>query len=343
MSGVLGTVGLAALNAVSDNINNWLQGGRNVKNSKRLMDYQSQKQVETQSKLNALLYPQTIASMRMAGMNPAMIQGPLSGPTAASPSATQNMEPARSDVIGAANAASNLNLNESQRELNEAQADKLRSEAEVNREEAGIKSKENKYFDANWLANLNKVISETYGNMADASVANAKVSEIEKTVERIDHDIQQIDEYINVLKEQGANVKEQTKWIAPQARANIYNLSEQAKLYAGTDQRASQSIFWEIENMVEDLSVKRSVADLNRSQTSINNIVRDIQKVTLDIEQKFGKANAWINLVGKGFQYVAGAAGAAAGAFYGTNKIGSFLKGSSSAPSIQLDSKGWLP
>lgn len=343
MSGFFGTLGLAALSTAADNINNWLQGGRNVSNSKKLMDYQSQKQVETQSKLNALLYPQQIASMRMAGLNPAMISGPMQAANASAPGATQNMEAPRSDVIGAASAASTLSLNESQRELNVAQAENLRADAEVKREEAGLKEQENFYFPETWRIKMDNLIQQSLGFSADASVARARVDEIHASVDRISKDIEQINQYIDLLKNQGEQVKENTKWIAPQARASISNLSAQARLYSGTDNRESQKIFYQVENLAEDLYLKRSQADLNKSQIEINKVVRDAQEFSLSLEKKFGTANQWLNLFGKGLQYVGGAAGAAAGAFYGTNKLGSFLSGSKSVPDIKLDPKGWLP
>ena len=145
---VLGTIGLAALNTAANSVNNWLQGQSNVRNSKRLMDYQSKKQVETQSQLNMRLYPEQVASMRAAGLSPAMLEGPMSAASAAAPSATQNMPAAQFDAINAANAVSNLKLNDSQRQVNLAQAENLSADAASKRQDV-----ENKKLEQELLGN----------------------------------------------------------------------------------------------------------------------------------------------------------------------------------------------
>ena len=168
---VLGTIGLAALNTAANSVNNWLQGQTNVRNSKRLMDYHSKKQVETQSQLNMRLYPEQVASMRAAGLNPAMLNGPMSAAPAAAPSATQNMPAAQFDAINAANAVSNLKLNNSQQEVNLAQAENLRADAASKRQDVENKKLEQELLGyrlftwfQDWQAEKSVQASQVYSN-----------------------------------------------------------------------------------------------------------------------------------------------------------------------------------
>lgn len=299
MSGVLGTIGLAGLNAVSDNVNNWLQGARNVKNSKRLMDYQSEKQYETQSKLNAMLYPQMVSSMRMAGLNPAMISGPMSAANASAPSASQNMEAPHSDVIGAANAVSNLNLNDSQRELNLAQADALRAEAENKREDTIGKRNINDTYFTRFYADMEQIAANTRGSIANADI-------LEQSLKNVEQELLNLQEINNNLKKQGRMTDEQIKFIEPKALAEIASSWSYATFMSNEDKRAFARNIWEVEAAAVEVGEIASRRDLNKAQEKL-------AKRAYELSDKYGDAQAIMDMVSDGLSGV----GAAAGAFVG--------------------------
>lgn len=281
MSGVLGALGMAAIDTISDNVNNWLQGQRNVKNSKRLIDYQTDAYLRQQATLNQRLYPQMIASMRNAGVNPAMINGPMNQ-SAAMSSSSQNMAAPRMDAIGAAQAVSTLKLNSSQERLNNAQANSLNADAEVKRRDADLKDNELFTWFEDKALQWEKMISERTSNNANALVAEEKVNEIRKQIDVMD-------ENINQMRESIENIKEGTKWIAPQARAVIYRNMKEGALLSGNESRASNSFYLQLEGMKAQ-NFKTSM------EGNYIRLQQDALQFSFDLDKQFGKGERWLNL-----------------------------------------------
>lgn len=279
------SLGMAAGQSVLNGLSNWLQGHENVERSKELMDYQSKKELETQSMLNARLYPQQVASMRMAGLNPAMMSGPMSQ-GASTPSATQNMPAVTLDLIDAATAMSSI-------ELNKAQAKDLEASANLKNEEAGMQSMKNLAFPEEWQIQMNTIIKQGNKASADAALAEESINQVKAATERINQEVEQLKASIDQLSAETAGIKERNKWITPQAKAEIFEINSRARLLVGENQRENDKIWKTLRNMDTENSYMNTMININR-------VVEDAQKLSLKIQRETGRAGAWLDLFGKG-------------------------------------------
>lgn len=128
------TLGGAALVAGGSALANWLfnkeQSSSNVTKSKELMDYQMSKQKQYQQWLSAMQYPSMMASLRSAGLNPNLaLGGTPSQMQASSPSATQNMQPTKLDLMSGVQSLSQMELLQAQKENIEADTKKKQADA----------------------------------------------------------------------------------------------------------------------------------------------------------------------------------------------------------------------
>lgn len=280
MSGVLGAIGMAGLDVATDTVSNWLQGKMDLNNSRKLMRFQTDQQLKAQSVLNQRLYPQTIASMRMAGLNPAMINGPLGATSASMPSATQNKQAARMDAVGAASAVSQLKLLDSQINVNNAQANALNADALVKREDRDYKSFLNDTAWENYAYEKAEQVSRTSKNYADRDVALQNFKNLGKQFDILAAELD------NARKD-GKRIDEVIKTIVPIANAQIAQYMSQAKV----NKAHLDEIKWNAEKLAADASVSSMEVALKKELTRMT-------RVQADIIQKYGARSEEAKIAG---------------------------------------------
>ena len=267
-AGELGALGIGALDFGFDFASNYFQGKMDVQNSKELMDYQSNKYLDMQSRLNQNLYPQQISSMRMAGLNPAMIKGPMSQ-SASQPSATMNKQAARMDLVGAASAAANLELMDSQKQLNLAQAQDLLASARNKNEDTQYKSFLNDTFWDNYVYEKSEQASRTAKN-------NAERDRVYQSIDNLRAEYDNLVVTLDNLKKQGRLTEVQIENAKKVASAEVSKLLSESELNKGENKRRNDLNKWTVEvessrvaNTDMDTWMKREYMRLTREQVKI--------------------------------------------------------------------------
>ena len=288
------TLGGAALIAGGTALANWLfsssQQSSNVSKSKQLMDYQMMKQKEYQNWLNSTLYPQQVASMRQAGLNPAMMYGSggMSAPTAQAPNGSSNMSAPKLEMLDAAQAMSNMELLNAQKENIEADTEQKKANTGKIFAETDLLDKQNLTFLDEWSLKMQKLQADTNrqlaGTVLDTELAN-------KTKQEISYLATAEDELLSKI---GLNFA-QTKFTQEQS-SNYNNYIQsviaqnfaQATYMSNEDKRQGQKLMYECFNM-------SSLTRLNESQSNLLDVNKKLSEWSLKMQKRYGDVQ---NIVG---------------------------------------------
>lgn len=261
--GVLGAIGSLGTNLVS----NYFQGKMDNENKRKMIDYQANKFLDMQSQLNMRQYPEMAASMRMAGLNPAMITSPAGSQVASMPSDTSHQQAPHMSI----GEISQLELLDSQRKLNEAQANQLNASANNINEDTQTKIINN---DTLYYQILTHMEYEKSGSMVNAETA----AKLRQEVTNLGQEFENLQQIYKNLQSEGRSIEETIKYIGPEAKARIANYLSQSKYMSDENARREAEYVWNVEESAAKTFMYGMQGRAVNVETKINEIILRLKK-----------------------------------------------------------------
>lgn len=310
---LLGALGLGAASALGNAIFQGYQGSQQLERNKDLMLYQSQLQQKNQRELLRSQIPLQVSSMRSAGLNPAFSQGSVSlgGLSAPLPDASTGIPNGLPlDFLGNMERMNNIELQNANKELVESQSHYYDELAGKTRSETDLLDSENMVFFERFEADLARTISESLMNRSGVSVNDEKIQEIKQNVSYL---AQAENELMSRIRQNDAITRLKGKE-ADAYNSYIYSVIQQnlssASFMSGQDQRQAASLMYELFNT-------SALTRYYESQSNLLESNKKLQDFTFKLQQKYGEAQQWINMVTDVAGSVGSVVGSAAGAFFG--------------------------
>lgn len=264
---------------------NWLQGEHNVNMTKELMDYQAKKELENQSILNQRLYPQQVASMRMAGLNPAMMSAPMSQ-GASTPNANMNMAAPPMDVVSPLSIGSQIDLNKANERLLAAQSNYYDEQAKKVREDTTYQSFMNDVFFDNYARDKAEQLART-------KAANGQADVFYQSLKNMQQEYAILGVELENTKLKGEELREKIKTILPIARAQIAEMYSNVKL--------NDKYMKQLDQAIEESGARVGVMAYERQY---NEVLVRMGRIQADILEEYGPDSAQAQIVGQYFGVV---------------------------------------
>lgn len=283
MSGFLTSLGLAAGSGLINAIGSIFSSNRQQQQSKELMDYQAGLQRKQQAFFNQQQYPQMLNSMRMAGLNPNFGNGVQQGTNAGMPSASAGkVDSPTIDMASAANAYSQL-------KLNDAQADLLRTEADRNRALTEGQDIENQTAYDRIYTQLEELKSRSWNNRASASLTESTIDKVKQEVSNLkSQQKKMLAEIGNITAMTQLSYKE-IAIFDRKMNAEISNILANANYMSNQDKREARMLFPKIFNI-------NSITRMNNSTAYKQQVEKEFTDFLLKQAQKYDDAERVINM-----------------------------------------------
>lgn len=263
-------------------------------NSKNLMNYQGQLQLANQAKMNAMLYPQQVASMRMAGLNPALMSAPMSA-SASMPSATQSSSGL--DIQGAAQSMKEL-------ELLDAQKDNIEADTKEKQAKTAESWANTDLLDQSVLTGLQTWAKDMEEKQSRIDVNNAQVKQFEQSVKTLaaqeDELVSKIDLNKSFLKLNNKQIESFDDMMRATIReklanANFLNANAKSELELLLYKQFNYSAMTRMYN--SSVGVNNSQAALNNSQKGLVEVNQKAQEITNKYNLRYGDVERVVGIV----------------------------------------------
>lgn len=289
------TLGGAALIAGGTALANWLfnkeQQSSNVGRSKELMDYQMSKQKNYQQWLSAMQFPNMIASLRSAGLNPNLaLGGTPSQPIASSPNASSSQNSVNVDIMNALALASQIENTKADTRVKENEADKVVAETENIQEQTKYQKFINENAYTKFEAEIDQIRSVTELNKEQKDL-------VHQNIQNQQQELKNLIEVNENLKKQGKLTDEQIKQVEPMAKAQMAEIWANARYMTNEDKRAMQENVWRCELLAAEASQTGMSMQLQMEQKKL------VSEQTRIIE-KYGDAQAITGMVAQSINAV---------------------------------------
>lgn len=296
------TLGGAALVAGGSALANWLfnkeQSSSNVAKSKELMDYQMSKQKQYQQWLTAMQYPSMMASLRSAGLNPNLaLGGSPSMMQASAPSATQNMQPTKLDLMSGAQTLSQMELLQAQKENIEADTKKKQADTAQSWAQTDL-------LDQQVLTGLQTWSIDMQEKLSRIGVNKAQVSQIEQSVKTLAAQEDELISTVNLnksfLRFNEKEIDNYDKVISATIReklasANFLNAQAKSELSLLLYKQFNYSAMTRMYNAsAEQYS---TVAKVNNAQVGLIKVNEEAQKIANKYTNRYEDARQIVGLV----------------------------------------------
>ena len=296
------TLGGAALVAGGSALANWLfnkeQSSSNVAKSKELMDYQMSKQKQYQQWLSAMQYPSMIASLRSAGLNPNLALGCTpSQMQASAPSATQNMQPTKLDLMSGVQSLSQMELLQAQKENIEADTKKKLADTAQSWAQTDL-------LDQQVLTGLQTWAMDMKEKASRIGVNEAQVSQLEQSIKTLaaqeDELISKVNLNKSFLRLNEKEIDNYDKIISATIReklasANYLNAQAKSELQLLLYKEFNYQAMTRMYNASAENA--RSAAKVNNAQVGLINVNQEAQKISNKYANRYGDAKEIVGIV----------------------------------------------
>ena len=257
-----------------------LQSIFNRKQSEALMDYQTEKQLHAQSILNQRSMPQMVSSMRMAGLNPALVSGPFQQ-SSSMPSASVNMP--SHDVSSLAGAASQM-------ELLQSQIDKTKAETNLLNEQSYGQQNLNDTFYMRLYTELENVAVQSNYTRGQTQMFEFQKENLKAATSKLNNEVNLLNQQILQTKVQTQFTKEQIKYYKDTVKASISQMLASSQYMLGKNKREAETYLWDIAETAMNTYLQGTQAGVNETQNAI------LEK-TKQLVQDYGDAETMVNMV----------------------------------------------